>query len=230
MIKKIFIYLFVLILLLLLFSCDKTPQGSQESGANLGNTEEKQISEDTNGTVDDTDKTQTVEDETSQFTPEEEILGRLGFQLPTEDIEAPDFSLLQISPPNQENKETKLSDFQGKMVFLNFWATWCPPCRKEMPSMEELWKDFKEKDFVILAVNLNEERAKVSSFLEEFGYTFPVLLDSTGEVGGTYGAQSIPTTYLIDKKGYVLGRFVGTREWNTEDVRSAFTTLLEKPE
>jgi peroxiredoxin len=96
--------------------------------------------------------------------------------------------------------------------------------------MEELWKDFKEKDFVMLAVNLSEERTEVTTFIEEFGYSFPVLLDSTGEVGRTYGVQSIPTTYIIDKKGYVLARFTGTREWNTEDVYSAFSTLVEESE
>ncbi len=112
----------------------------------------------------------------------ESLYASVGIQRVSPPLEAPDFTL-----KNLEGSEISLKDFEGKVVFLNFWASWCGPCRDEMPSMEKLWQRFKENDFVILAVDLRESRGEVVSFMKEYGLTFPVLLDSKGEVGAMFG-------------------------------------------
>ncbi|MFQ5835875.1 MAG: TlpA family protein disulfide reductase [bacterium] len=136
-------------------------------------------------------------------------------------VKAPDFTL-----ENLEGSQVSLKNFQGKVIFLNFWATWCGSCRYEMPTMEKLWQRFKEEDFVILAVDLREGKKKVSSFMKEFGLTFPVLLDSRGEVANTYGVRAIPTTYLLDPEGRIVGGARGARNWASEDAFDLIEHLL----
>jgi peroxiredoxin len=133
-----------------------------------------------------------------------------------------DFTLSDLG-----GKKVSLSSFKGKVVFLNFWATWCPPCRAEMPSMERLYQKLKDKGLVILAVDLQEDAKSVRKFVSEHKLTFPVLLDSDGKVGGTYGARSIPTSYIVGRNGNVLGGTIGGREWDTPEMISFFTRLLE---
>lgn len=112
---------------------------------------------------------------------------------------APDFELKTIN-----GETTRLSDYRGERVLLNFWATWCPPCRAEMPDMQDFHED---TDIVILAVNLTETRnetvEKVDTFLDEYGITFPVLLDETSEVSFLYQIQPIPTNFLINRDGTI---------------------------
>lgn len=121
----------------------------------------------------------------------------------------------------------KLSDFEGKVVFLNFWATWCGPCRIEMPSMERLYRRLKARGFEIVAVNLQEDRKTVQGFVQEMGLSFPVLLDESGRVGAAYGARSIPTTYIVDRRGIVVAGTIGTREWDSEEYVRFFTRMLD---
>jgi thiol-disulfide isomerase/thioredoxin len=151
----------------------------------------------------------------------EEKLGNLGFQIPTGRLEAIDFSLNDLS-----GKEKTLSSYSGNVVFLNFWATWCGPCRAEIPSMEQLYGELREEGFVILAVNSQEHSEQVSTFVEETEMSFPVLLDSTGKVGATYGVRAIPTTYIIDAVGVVRGRMVGSRSWYSPQIVSLVKELL----
>lgn len=99
--------------------------------------------------------------------------------------------------------KVSLSDFKGKKVFLNFWATWCPPCKAEMPDIEKLYQETKDTELVILAVNVGEDKKTVQDFIIEKGYNFPVLLDVKGEISQMYQVTGIPTTYLIDTKGYL---------------------------
>jgi len=158
----------------------------------------------------------------SEVSQEQMELGTLGFQIPTGQFEAPDFTLKDL-----KGKDVTLSSLKGKLVFLNFWATWCPPCRAEMPSMQTLYEKYEDKGLVILAVNLREDKKTVEKFLKKNGYTFPVVLDSEGAVGGgMYGVSGIPTTYFIGSDGYILGRLVGTREWDGEEVYSVIEKLL----
>ena len=149
------------------------------------------------------------------------LYSSLGIQRISPPVKAEDFTL-----ENLEGSPVSLKDFQGKVVFLNFWATWCPPCRAEMPHMEKLWQKFKEEDFVILAVDLREGKEKVSSFVKENGYTFPVLLDSGGEVANTYGIRAIPTTYLVDPEGKIAGKALGARDWASQDAFNLIEHLL----
>src|SRR3989338_10093348 len=135
---------------------------------------------------------------------------RIGEKKP---IPAPDFTLNTL-----DGKKVSLKDFKGKVVFLNFLATWCPPCVVEMPSMEALHKRFKGKGLVVLAVNDAENVNKVSSFVKKRGYTFHVLLDSDGLVtDGSYRVVGLPTTYLIDSNGMVVGKAEGVRAWDSPE-------------
>jgi len=151
----------------------------------------------------------------------EEKLGSLGFQTPNEDLQAMDFSLQDLS-----GRETALSSFTGKVIFLNFWATWCGPCKAEIPSLEQLYRELGDRGFTILAVNSQEAADQVSSFVEESGMSFPVLLDSSGKVGATYGVRAIPTTYIIDPQGAIRARMVGTRDWYSPEIISLVKDLL----
>lgn len=112
---------------------------------------------------------------------------------------APDFTLEDL-----DGNTVSLKDFQGeKIVFLNFWASWCPPCRLEMPDLNKLYQENKGDDFIVLAINVGEPENTVKEFIEENGYSFPVLLDKTQKVGFAYNTFSIPTSVLVDKEGKI---------------------------
>jgi len=136
---------------------------------------------------------------------------------------APDFTLRDI-----QGKKVALKDFRGKLVFLNFWASWCAPCREEMPAMERLYQEFKDKGFVILAVNVKDKRQDALTFVKELKLTYPVLLDSEDEVGLLYGAWGLPATYLVGSKGATLARMWGPANWYGPGARELIRTLLEK--
>ena len=146
----------------------------------------------------------------------------IGLQPLKEGTKLVDFELKDLS-----GKYVSLSDFKGKVVFLNFWATWCGPCRIEMPSMQEVYTLLKHRGFEIVAVNLQENRKTVQKFVDEMGLTFTILLDSNGRVGSMYGARSIPTTYIIDREGNVVAGSLGSREWNTQSYIDLFNRLLD---
>ena len=99
--------------------------------------------------------------------------------------------------------KVSLSSFKGKKVFLNFWATWCPPWKAEMPDIEKYYQETKDTDVVILAVNVGEDRKTVESFIKDKGYNFKVLLDTTGKVSQLYQVTGIPTSYFIGTEGYL---------------------------
>ncbi|MGQ9628898.1 MAG: TlpA family protein disulfide reductase [bacterium] len=138
-------------------------------------------------------------------------------------VEAPDFALESIS-----GQEVKLSDFRGKVVFLNFWATWCPPCRAEMPSMERLHRKFDGEDFAILAVDIQESAKTVRKFVNDFGLTFTVLLDTRGRVASQYGVRGIPATFIIDREGNAIGFAEGARDWASDASFRLFEFLLDE--
>ena len=146
-----------------------------------------------------------------------------GMPLLRQTVSARDFSL---STHASAEEVTALSGYRGKVIFLNFWATWCPPCREEMPSMESLYNRFKGNDFEMLAVNIAESDAVVQSFAEEYGLSFPILFDRDSRVGSAYGVQAIPTTFIIDRDGRIVVRFVGGRDWDTPQIRRALEMLI----
>ena len=119
-----------------------------------------------------------------------------------------------------------LSDFRGKIVFLNFWTTWCPTCIVEMPSMEKLYRRFKDKDFEMVTINLQESASQVKIFFKKFKLSFTSLLDSTGEVGSWFAIRSIPTTFILDKEGRIIGKVLGPREWDSQKSISLFEHLI----
>jgi len=132
-----------------------------------------------------------------------------------------------INLKDMNGQQVSLADFKGKIVFLNFWTTWCPTCRIEMPSMEKLHRKLKDKDFAMVTVNLQESASQVKTFFKEFKLTFTALLDSTGEVGVSFGIRAIPTTYILDKTGRIIGLANGPREWDSKDAVALFENLID---
>ena len=121
-----------------------------------------------------------------------------------------------------------LEDYRGKVIFLNFWTTWCPACLVEMPSMEKLYQEFKEKDFVILAVDMQENSEQVKKFKAKFKLSFPILLDTDGIVAAYFGVNAIPVTFFIDRAGYLYAAAMGARDWGSEDAVQLIKHLLDK--
>uniref|UniRef100_A0A7C5Z7D7 TlpA family protein disulfide reductase n=1 Tax=Caldicellulosiruptor owensensis TaxID=55205 RepID=A0A7C5Z7D7_9FIRM len=106
-----------------------------------------------------------------------------------------------------DGKEYSLSDFRGKKVLLNFFATWCPPCRAEIPDFERFYKE--NRDVILIGINIQEDKATVEEFLNSMGVTYPVLLDRDGKVSAQFGIEGIPTTFLIDENGKIVAKNVG---------------------
>jgi len=120
---------------------------------------------------------------------------------------APDFTLESL-----DGQEVKLSDYQGQKVILNFWASWCPPCKAEMPHMQTFYEKNKDNGVTILAVNLTSQdhgMEQIGSFVQDYNLTFPIPLDQTGEIGDLYRTITIPTTYFIDEKGHIQDKVIG---------------------
>jgi len=126
-------------------------------------------------------------------------------------------------------KKVDLKSFRGKVIFLNFWATWCGPCKEEMPSMEILYRQFKDRNFVFLTISVDYEGSKpVREFIEKSGYTFPVLVDPKSETLDIFEVTGIPTTFVIDKQGKMLGKAIGPRDWNSSEIVSYLTQLVSQ--
>lgn len=121
-----------------------------------------------------------------------------------EKIAALDFKLKDLN-----GKDVSLSDYKGKSVFLNFWASWCPPCKAEMPDIEKLYQQTKDSDLVILAVNIGEDKTTAKSFMESNKYSFTVLLDSSQNIAAQYNIAAIPTSFFIDKEGNIVSTIKG---------------------
>jgi thiol-disulfide isomerase/thioredoxin len=135
--------------------------------------------------------------------------------------------LIDFTLPNLAGTSLTLSSLKGKVVLLNFWATWCPPCRQEMPGFDKLYQSLRsDPDFVLLAVDSLEDAKTVRSFLDKNPYHFPVVLDTQGTATQTYSVRAYPTTYLIDRQGRVIGGIVGAREWDTPVTLADIRKLL----
>jgi peroxiredoxin len=136
---------------------------------------------------------------------------------------APDFAL-----PDLDGRVHRLSDFRGKLVFLNVWTTWCPPCRMEMPLMERLYQRLQGRDFVMLAVSQDEAGVStVRAFVEQMKLSFPVLVDPAGIVSTRYGVTGYPETFLIDQSGNVIERIIGPENWESDRSYQRFAALLD---
>lgn len=135
---------------------------------------------------------------------------------------APDFVM-----KNLRGGTASLSQHRGKVVLINFWATWCGPCKMEMPSMEALYRSYSRNDFEILAVSIDTlGEPPVRLFVEDFGFTFPVLMDEQFEVNDQYRVRVVPTSILVDRKGVVTERFLGAKDWNNQESRDVIEKLI----
>jgi thiol-disulfide isomerase/thioredoxin len=138
---------------------------------------------------------------------------------------APDFTLKDM-----DERAHSLSAYRGKVVMLNFWATWCPPCRREIPSMESIYQDLGKSGFVVLAVNEFETPDHVFAYTGQLSVfpTFPILFDHDSKVSQAYGVKGLPTTVLIDKQGRIVYRAVGGRDFDHPEVRGIVRALLAR--
>jgi len=137
---------------------------------------------------------------------------------------APEFVL-----PDLQGQVVRLSQLKGKIVMLNVWTTWCPPCRKEMPTMETLYQRLKSSDFVMLAASQDVDgKSTVLPYLQEGGFTFPVVLDVNGEVGKKYGVTGYPETFIIDRQGNIVYHHIGYNDWSQALVEASLRRLLDQ--
>ena len=135
---------------------------------------------------------------------------------------APDFELVTF-----EGKVVHLSDLRGQVVVLNYWATWCGPCRVEMPAMENLYRETSRSDFEILAISTDAQGASLTRpFRNALGLTFPILHDSDFRVGLMYGTRSLPMTFLVDRDGIVTHRIFGARNWAAPEAKQMIQALI----
>ena len=131
--------------------------------------------------------------------------------------------------PGLDGKDVDLRAYKGKVVFLNIWATWCPPCRDEMPSMERLYRELKGQDFEILAVSLDKDGAKaVAPFVEKNRLSFPVLLDPGETMKNIYGVTGVPESFIINREGVIKKIVIGPIDWSTPEVVGFFRDLIQQ--
>lgn len=143
-------------------------------------------------------------------------LGKAEFDKPS-----PKFSL-----QDTEGNRVELAALEGKVVFINFWATWCPPCRQEMPSILGLYRKMAGKPFVLVTILVNDDPANANAFYKTIGGSLPTLLDPNGAVGNAYGITGVPETFIIDKKGILRKKVIGGWEWDSADAEKLINQYL----
>jgi peroxiredoxin len=138
---------------------------------------------------------------------------------------APDFTF-----PGLDGKMVRLSDFRGKVVLVNIWATWCRYCVDEMPSMEKLYQKLIGEDFEILAVSIDSSGERVvASFMKKYKLTFPALIDSAGAIRMGYRTTGVPESFIIDKDGILVKKIIGSLDWTKPEILHLFQRLIQKP-
>jgi len=153
-------------------------------------------------------------------------LDAFGVQQPRVHKPAPGFSL-----PTLAGGVKALSDFHGRVVLLTFWATWCAPCRHEMPQIEALWDKYRDQGLTVLAVNVDRgNRSGVADFAHSLYLDFPVMLDPDGSMRNSYEIRALPTSYLIDRNGKIIGRIIGERDWSSSRTAAMMRALLQQGE
>jgi peroxiredoxin len=143
---------------------------------------------------------------------------------PQVNFAAPDFSLETL-----EGDTIKLADLRGQALLINFWATWCPPCRAEMPAIQQVYERYRDQGFTVLAVDLQEGNAEVAAFTEQMGLTFPILMDRDGQVFSRYRVKALPSTYFVDREGIIREVTIGG-PMTEAFIESQVTKLLETGE
>jgi peroxiredoxin len=135
---------------------------------------------------------------------------------------AKDFSV----PAPDGKAVVKLADFRGKVVFLNFWATWCPPCREEMPAMERLYQRYRANGLAVIAISVDSEAVTVPPFVKQNKLTFAIGHDPKMALAERYGVRALPSSFLIDRKGNLAALAIGPRDWDTKPAHGAIESLL----
>ena len=153
---------------------------------------------------------------------EKEVLKKLRITPATQWIEAHDFA-----GDLMDAKTVNLKDYRGRFVLLNFWATWCSPCLKEMPDFEKAYLQMGQDKLVVLAVGMGESIEKIKAFFNKHGFSFPLLADDKMEITKLYGVRNIPVTYMIGPDGVVLGRALGIRDWASPDLLAFIDSRLK---
>jgi peroxiredoxin len=137
---------------------------------------------------------------------------------------APPFTLERLG-----GGTSSLTEFRGKVVLLNFWATWCGPCRAEMPSLEALSHEFRSQDFLVVGISTDYEGAEiVQPFMDSFGLTFSILLDPQMQVNDRFEVRSLPTSIVLDRRGVIRHKFFGAMDWNTVKNRELVRVLVSE--
>ncbi|QPJ66288.1 MAG: redoxin domain-containing protein [Candidatus Nitrohelix vancouverensis] len=145
-------------------------------------------------------------------------------EYPAEAFLAPSFELTSL-----KGGKVNLADYRGKVVFINFWATWCGTCKVEMPSMEKLYQRFKDFDFEMLTISVDKDVSLIEPFLKEYNLTFPVLLDPGEEIAKKlYKTTGVPETFIVDKKGIIRFKAIGPDDWATDEYMEAFAQLIKE--
>lgn len=144
---------------------------------------------------------------------------------------APPFELQRVdSDAESRAGSLSLADLGGKIVLVNFWATWCEPCESEMPAMERLYRSLPRARFELVAVSIDEDAALVERFDEEYQLSFPILLDPTQEIYRDYQTMGVPESLLIDSSGRVVERYVGPRVWDAPEYIERIRALIGEPD
>ena len=136
---------------------------------------------------------------------------------------APNFTLVDT-----KGKTWNLSELKGQVVFVNFWATWCPPCREEMPSMEALYTSMPADKFKMLAILSNDEPAIADKFAAQIGFTFPILIDPENKASQAYGLTGVPESYIIDKHGILREKVIGPAQWDSYSSRQMLARYINQ--
>jgi peroxiredoxin len=134
---------------------------------------------------------------------------------------AEDFAL-----PTPGGATFKLGEHRGKIVFVNFWATWCPPCREEMPAMERLWQQYRERGLVVVAVSVDRDPLLVPPFVKQAKFTFPIVLDTKMQAATAYGVRALPSSFFVDRKGYMTALALGPRTWDGDAAHALIQGLV----
>jgi len=153
----------------------------------------------------------------------QESFKAMGVVPPRNEIPAPDFTL-----QTPHGNYVSLSNFKGKAVLLNFWATWCVPCKKELPSMQKLYEALKLDGVEVVAISIDrDKKERVHQYIKDYNLTFPVLLDPSQKVRKDYFILGLPTSYLIGADGKLKGFISGAREWDSAASKKLFSTLVQ---
>ncbi len=146
-----------------------------------------------------------------------------GLTLLAEKPGAPDFELTDI-----DGNIHRLADYRGKVLIVNFWATWCPPCREEMPSMQRAWEKLQQESILMLAINVGEDEDTIFQFTANYPVDFPLLMDRDSKIIGAWPVRGLPTTFVVDPQGRLVYRAIGGREWDDPEILAPVRALYPR--